>query len=66
VTEIARQPRATPGDVVRSLAFYLLFYPGTVLLLSLIAAQLALPGRAFIRSIGWWTGYHRWCVRRLL
>jgi len=59
-------PRATPADALRSVAFYLLFYPGTVLVLTLIAAQLALPGRAFVRSIMWWTRWHRWCVTRLL
>lgn len=58
--------RATLGDVLRSAVFYALFYPGTVLLLSLIALQLALPGRSLMRSIGWWTRYHRWCVTRLL
>jgi len=60
------QRRASVGDVLRSLAFYALFYPGTVLLLGLIAAQLALPGTGMIRSIGWWARYHRWCVTRLL
>ncbi|MDE2621096.1 MAG: 1-acyl-sn-glycerol-3-phosphate acyltransferase, partial [Sphingomonadales bacterium] len=54
------------ADVLRSLAFYLAFYPGTVLVLTLIALQLLLPGRAFMRSIRWWTGWHRWCVTRLL
>ena len=58
--------RATVGDALRSLAFYALFYPGTVLLLCLIAAQLALPGRGFIGLIAWWTRWHRWCVTRLL
>lgn len=66
MTKSATAPRATPADALRSLAFYLLFYPGTVLILTLIAVQLALPGRAFIRSIMWWTRWHRWCVTRLL
>jgi len=61
-----RQSRATLADALRSLAFYLLFYAGTVLLLALIAGQLALPGRAFIGPIKWWTRLHRWCVTYLL
>ncbi|MFC3173292.1 lysophospholipid acyltransferase family protein [Novosphingobium bradum] len=63
-----RQPFAapTPADLLRSLAFYLVFYPGTVLLLSLIAIQLLLPRSGLMRSILWWARYHRWCVTRLL
>ena len=60
-----RRP-ATAGDVLRSLAFHALFYPGTVVLLAIIAVQLLLPGRGIVGSIGWWTRYHRWCVTRLL
>ena len=61
-----KQRPATPADLLRTIAFYLVFYPGTVLILSLIAAQLAVPGAGFIRSIMWWTRWHRWCVTRLL
>lgn len=63
----AAGPRpATVGDVLRSVVFYAAFYPGTVLLLLLIAAQLAIPGGGFLRSVLLWTRFHRWCVTRLL
>lgn len=52
--------------VVRSLAFYALFYGGTVLLL--IATLLALPfPPAAIRKLAHiWCSHHRWCVEKLL
>jgi 1-acyl-sn-glycerol-3-phosphate acyltransferase len=65
-TGAPQQRPATAGDVVRSIAFHALFYPGTVVLLAIIAAQLLLPGGRIVSSIGWWTRYHRWCVTRLL
>lgn len=58
--------RASLGDVLRSAVFYVVFYPGTVLLLSLIAVQFKLPGQSFVRSIMLWARFHRWCVTRLL
>jgi 1-acyl-sn-glycerol-3-phosphate acyltransferase len=58
--------RPTVAEVLRSLGFYAVFWPGTVLLLALIGAQLPLPGKGLMRSIGWWTRFHRWCVTRIL
>ena len=52
--------------VVRSLAFYTIFYGGTALLL--VATFLALPfSPGAIRKLtDIWCGCHRWCVEKLL
>lgn len=60
------QDRATPGDVLRSLAFYAAFYVGTVLLAFVVTARLILPGRGFVHTVHTWTCFHRWCVVHLL
>jgi 1-acyl-sn-glycerol-3-phosphate acyltransferase len=55
-----------PGEVVRSLAFYAVFYGGTVPLV--IAALLAWPfgSRPLLRVVSGWSRYHRACVSHLL
>lgn len=58
--------RTTPGDVLRSLAFYLAFYGGTVLLAFVVTTRLMLPGRGFVHTVHSWTRFHRWCVEHLL
>jgi 1-acyl-sn-glycerol-3-phosphate acyltransferase len=58
--------RAHPGEILRSLLFYFAFYGVTVLLAFLVSLQVALPGRGFVRTIFFWTRYHRWCVRCIL
>lgn len=52
--------------ILRNLAFYLLFYSGSVL--CTLAALIALPfsKRAFRACVHAWSGLHRWCVTRLL
>ena len=50
-------------SLLRSLAFYLVFYTGTALLLLLAPFQRA-PG--IRRLAGAWSALHRWCVRHLL
>lgn len=58
--------RTTPADVLRSLAFYAAFYPGTALFV--LGAMLAAPfGEQILRRVvrGWST-YHRVCARWLL
>ncbi len=57
---------ATFGEVVRSLAFYLVFYGVTFVLAFLVSAQVILPGRGFVHTIFFWTRFHRWCVRWIL
>jgi 1-acyl-sn-glycerol-3-phosphate acyltransferase len=57
---------ARPSEVIRSIAFYVAFYGGTVVyLLSVIAvAPFSRPTlRALVRGWGQW---HRWCARHLL
>lgn len=53
-------------DVLRSLAFYLAFYGGTVLLAFVVTARLILPGRGFVHTVHSWTRFHRWCAVHLL
>jgi 1-acyl-sn-glycerol-3-phosphate acyltransferase len=57
---------ARPGDVLRSLAFYPVFYGGT--LIYVLAAFLAmfLNRRLFVLFVAGWTRYHRFCVNRIL
>lgn len=58
--------RSSPADVIRSLAFYLVFYGGTVLyvLAFWVAAMLGdSPARAVVRG---WAKFHCRCARWLL
>lgn len=57
---------ATPGDVLRSLLFYLLFYGGTFLLAFVVTARLMWPGRGFVHTVHSWVRWHRWCVIHVL
>ena len=58
--------RTSPADVLRSLAFYLLFYGVTVLLAFVVTVQLLLPGRTFVRTIFLWTRFHRLLMKCIL
>lgn len=62
----AVQSGATIGEVLRSLAFYVLFYGGTVLLGVVVSLRVLLPGPGFTHTVHAWTSWHRWCVRHLL
>lgn len=55
-----------PFDVLRSIAFYLVFYAGTVLIV--LACMLALLGsrEMFRRTVDSWARWHRLCMRFLL
>ena len=57
---------AGPLDVVRSLAFYLVFYLGSIPYV--VGAALAIPvaERPFQRIVTGWSAYHRFCARWLL
>lgn len=57
---------STPGEILRSLAFDLIFYGGTVLgLLTLPLVLTLTPGR--LRGfVAGWCGWQRWCLRNLL
>jgi len=60
------QAGATPGEVVRSLAFYAAFYGGTILfvLIALVAWAIALE--RFRVAVHYWSAWHRWCARVIL
>ena len=55
-----------PLDVVRNLAFYVVFYLGSVPYV--VGAAMAMPvaERAFQRIVTGWSAYHRFCARWLL
>jgi 1-acyl-sn-glycerol-3-phosphate acyltransferase len=56
----------SPLDVVRSLAFYFVFYLGSIPYV--VGAALAIPvaERLFQRIVTGWSAYHRFCARWLL
>lgn len=57
---------ARPGEVLRSLVFYAVFYAGTVLIL-LFAALVRAIAPARLRHVAdLWSAWHRWCVRAFL
>lgn len=58
--------RATPGDVLRSLAFYGIFYGGSLLLVALAVLLLTLAPARFRAMADTWSAYHRLCLRRIL
>lgn len=58
--------RATPGEVLRSLAFYAVFYGGSVPVVATAVAMLLVGERPFIAAAAGWSGWHRWCARRIL
>lgn len=58
-------PQTTPGDVLRSLAFYVAFYLGSVAFV-LAAFPAAVLGDGALRSVvRGWSAYHRLCARWL-
>ena len=54
------------GNVLRSLAFYLVFYPGTAYYVLTSLAALAIGREAFITMVDGWSRFHRKCVGRIL
>jgi 1-acyl-sn-glycerol-3-phosphate acyltransferase len=57
---------ATPGEVLRSLAFYAAFYGGTILLVLLALVAWAIALERFRVVVHHWSGWHRWCARVFL
>jgi 1-acyl-sn-glycerol-3-phosphate acyltransferase len=55
-----------PGDVLRSLAFYLAFYGGTILYIAAAFVASLIGRQAFLRTVLAWSRYHRRCVTGLL
>lgn len=60
------RPTTTLGDVLRSLAFYALFYGGSMVLVGIAVAVLTLAPARFRGYADGWSAYHRLCVRYLL
>ena len=60
------RPTTTLGDVLRSLAFYALFYGGSMVLVGIAVAVLTLAPARFRGYANGWSAYHRLCVRHLL
>ena len=58
--------RASLGDVARSLAFYAIFYGGSVAMVVVAAVLLTFAPQNFRRLANNWAAYHRFCVERLL
>ena len=56
----------TLSEVLRSLAFYVVFYCGSVVLVSLNMLTLLLPPGALLVMVRVWCRWHRWCCRHLL
>ena len=54
------------GDVLRSLAFYALFYGGSVVIVLACVAALAGSRETFRRAVDSWSLWHRWCMRNVL
>ncbi|OJW69970.1 MAG: 1-acyl-sn-glycerol-3-phosphate acyltransferase [Sphingomonadales bacterium 63-6] len=54
------------GNVVRSLAFYAVFYGGTVLFVLAAMAALPLGPERFRKVPDGWSAFHRWCVESIL
>jgi len=52
--------------VLRSLAFYLLFYAGSVVFVLGSVAALVFPPRISRRVPDGWAAFHRWCVTHVL
>ena len=52
--------------VLRSLAFYAVFYGGSVPIVSTAVAMLLVGERPFIAAAAGWSGWHRWCARTIL
>jgi 1-acyl-sn-glycerol-3-phosphate acyltransferase len=62
----AKGAATSPGDVLRSLAFYVLFYCGSIGLVAVAVAVLMLAPSRFRGYANGWAAYHRFCVRHLL
>ncbi|TDW63622.1 1-acyl-sn-glycerol-3-phosphate acyltransferase [Novosphingobium sp. PhB55] len=58
--------RATPLDVVRSLLFYLVFYPGTLFFVTGVGLTSLIGTEPMRRTVRGWSQFHRLCCRYLL
>ena len=58
--------RASPGEVLRSLTFYGVFYGGTLIYVLIALPIMALSPRLGARIVHAWSAFHRRCVISLL
>jgi 1-acyl-sn-glycerol-3-phosphate acyltransferase len=63
---MAQGASTRPGDVLRSLAFYAVFYGGTAVIVVVAILALILAPRRFRPVADSWSSYHRFCLRHLL
>ena len=60
------KPPAGAMDVLRSLAFYLVFYVGSIPYVVGAAVAMPIAHKQFQRFVTGWSAWHRFCVRNLL
>ena len=58
--------RTTPLDVVRSILFYLVFYPGTLVFIAGVWLASLVGQEPMRRTVRGWARFHRLCCRWLL
>ncbi|MBF7010256.1 lysophospholipid acyltransferase family protein [Novosphingobium resinovorum] len=58
--------RANPLDIVRSLLFYVVFYPGTIVMVTACFVGSLFGEEPLRRAVRGWGLFHRWCARWLL
>lgn len=58
--------RATPFDVIRSLLFYLVFYPGTLVFIAGVGVTSFIGTEPLRRVVRGWSQFHRLCCRWIL
>jgi 1-acyl-sn-glycerol-3-phosphate acyltransferase len=64
---MAKDRASTPGEVIRSLLFYALFYGGSLFIVLACVFTLFLNSRkTFRRTVDSWSLFHRWCMRNVL
>ncbi|MGF7154567.1 lysophospholipid acyltransferase family protein [Novosphingobium gossypii] len=61
-----KSDKANVLDVIRSLLFYLTFYPGTVVMVTACFIASFFGDEALRRTVRGWSLLHRWCARWLL
>lgn len=57
---------ASPGEVLRSLAFYGVFYGGTAVIVVVATVAMIIAPRRFRGVTDSWSSFHRFCLRHLL
>lgn len=66
VAQVSSSASSKPGDVLRSLVFYPVFYTGTIGYVLAAMAMLSVHKGAFQKAVVGWTQFHRFCVEHIL